>query len=123
MLSGFSGYENGPQKGEDTSSSVHIKSKNMPAYVIVEVDVKDLVRYEDYKKLTPGIVGSYGGKFIVRGGATETLEGEWNPGRVVVIEFPNVEQAKAFYTSPEYTAAKSIRLEASTGKIILVEGV
>ena len=94
----------------------------MPAYVIVDVDIKDPVRYEDYKKLTPGIVGSYGGKFIVRGGTTETLEGEWHPGRVVVLEFPNAEQAKAGYTSPEYTAAKNIRLQASTGKIILVEG-
>lgn len=94
----------------------------MPAYVIVEVDIKDPVRYEDYKKLTPTIVDSFGGKFIVRGGAIETLEGEWHPGRVVVLEFPNVEQAKAWYTSPEYIAAKSIRLEASTGKMILVEG-
>ncbi|HRJ29669.1 MAG TPA: DUF1330 domain-containing protein [Cyclobacteriaceae bacterium] len=95
----------------------------MPAYVIVEVDIKDPVRYEDYKKLTPAIVGSFGGKFIVRGGATETLEGDWKPGRVVVIEFPSIEKAKAFYASSAYAAAKKIRMEASTGKMILVEGV
>mgnify|MGYP001462182513 CR=1 FL=1 len=94
----------------------------MPAYVIVDVNITDPVRYEDYKKLTPGIVGSYGGKFIVRGGATEVLEGDWKPGRVVVLEFPDMGKAKAWYYSPEYTEAKKIRFEASTGKMILVEG-
>ncbi len=94
----------------------------MPAYVIVDVKITDPVRYEDYKKLTPGIVGSYGGKFIVRGGTTEVLEGDWKPGRVVVLEFPDMEKAKAWYHSPEYTEAKKIRFEASTGKMILVEG-
>lgn len=95
----------------------------MPAYIIVDVDIKDPVRYEDYKKLTPGLVSAYGGKFIVRGGATETLEGAWQPGRVVVIEFPSVEKARAFYASDAYTAARKIRMEASTGKMILVEGI
>lgn len=94
----------------------------MPAYVIVDVNITDPVRYEDYKKLTPGIVGSYGGKFIVRGGTTEVLEGDWKPGRVVVLEFPDMEKAKAWYYSTEYTEAKKIRFEASTGKMILVEG-
>ncbi|WKZ58745.1 MAG: DUF1330 domain-containing protein [Cyclobacteriaceae bacterium] len=94
----------------------------MPAYVIVDVNITDPVRYEDYKKLTPGIVGSYGGKFIVRGGPTEVLEGDWKPGRVVVLEFPDMEKAKAWYYSSEYTEAKKIRFEASTGKMILVEG-
>lgn len=81
----------------------------MPAYVIVEVDVKDLVRYEDYKKLTPGIVGSYGGKFIVRGGATETLEGEWNPGRVVVMSFQMLNKQKPFIRHP------NTRLQRASG--------
>jgi uncharacterized protein (DUF1330 family) len=94
----------------------------MPAYVIVDVNITDPTRYEVYKKLTPGIVGSYGGKFIVRGGATEVLEGDWKPGRVVVLEFPDMEKAKSWYESPEYTEAKGIRFEASTGKMILVEG-
>lgn len=94
----------------------------MPAYVIVDVNITDPVRYEDYKKLTPGIVGAYGGKFIVRGGTTEVLEGDWKPGRVVVLEFPDMEKAKAWYDSPEYTKAKKIRFEASSGKMILVEG-
>ncbi len=95
----------------------------MPAYIIVEVTVTDPDRYEDYKKLTPGTLALFGGKFIVRGGPCETLEGNWQPGRIVVLEFPSSEQAKAWYHSSEYTAAKQIRLEASTGKMILVEGI
>ncbi|MBX2962178.1 MAG: DUF1330 domain-containing protein [Cyclobacteriaceae bacterium] len=94
----------------------------MAAYIIVEVDIHNPVRYEDYKKLTPGIVESYGGKFIVRGGQTEALEGSWDPGRVVVLEFPSTDQAKAWYNSPEYSEAKKIRMETSTAKILLVEG-
>jgi uncharacterized protein (DUF1330 family) len=95
----------------------------MPAYVIVEISITDPATYEEYKKLTPGSMAPYGGKFIVRGGATETLEGDWKPERIVVLEFPSIEKAKAWYHSTEYTAAKQIRWKASTGKIILAEGV
>lgn len=94
----------------------------MPAYILVEISITDPSKYEEYKKLTPGTLALYGGRFIVRGGKTETLEGEWNPERFVVLEFPSVEKAKAWYHSPEYTAAKKIRQEASFGKMILVEG-
>lgn len=95
----------------------------MPAYIIVEVTVTNPDRYEDYKKLTPGTLALFGGKFIVRGGPCETLEGDWQPGRIVVLEFPNTEQARAWYNSAAYSAAKQIRMEASTGKMILVEGI
>lgn len=95
----------------------------MPAYVIVDVEIHDPVKYEEYKKLTPGSIASFGGRFIVRGGQTNLLEGDWNPKRVVVVEFPDMEKAKAWYASPEYQAAKKIRQEASTGNLILVEGL
>jgi uncharacterized protein (DUF1330 family) len=95
----------------------------MPAYVILEIDVTDPVQYEEYKKLSPGSLALYEGKFIVRGGKTETLEGDWKPNRIVVVQFPSVEKAKAWYNSPEYTAAKQIRWKASTGKLLLVEGL
>lgn len=94
----------------------------MPGYIIIEIDVTDPVMYEEYKKLTPGTLALHSGKFIVRGGATETLEGDWNPKRIVVLEFPSVEKAKDWYYSPEYTEAKRIRQAASSGKMILVEG-
>jgi len=95
----------------------------MPAYILVDVNITDPEEYEAYRKLTPATITAFGGKFIVRGGATETLEGDWNPGRFVVLEFPSAEQAKAWWESPEYTAAKAIRYRAASSKMILVEGV
>lgn len=95
----------------------------MPAYVIVEIKITDPARYEDYKKLTPASLVPYEGKFIVRGGTTETLEGDWNPGRIVVLEFPNLEKAKAWWSSAGYAPAKAIRQSASVTRMIVVEGV
>ena len=94
----------------------------MPAYIIVEVTVQNPEEYEAYKKLTPASLLPYGGKFIVRGGATESLEGDWNPERIVVLEFPTKELAKQWWSSPEYTPAKEIRQRNAHTKMILVEG-
>jgi uncharacterized protein (DUF1330 family) len=94
----------------------------MAAYVITDIDVSDPVRYEDYKVLSSSSAAQYGGRFLVRGGAHETLEGDWQPHRVVVLEFPSVEQARQWWSSPEYEEAKAIRREASESRIILVEG-
>ncbi|HRI80636.1 MAG TPA: DUF1330 domain-containing protein, partial [Cyclobacteriaceae bacterium] len=87
------------------------------------VNITDPVLYEEYRKLTPGSLAPFDGKFIVRGGKTETLEGAWNPGRVVVLEFPSIDKAKAWYNSEIYAPAKAIRRTASTGKMIIVQGV
>jgi len=95
----------------------------MKAYIIVDVQITNPTLYEEYRKLTPASLVPYDGKFIVRGGATETLEGDWAPGRVVVLEFPSVEKAKAWWSSPGYAPAKAIRQSASETKMILVEGV
>lgn len=94
----------------------------MKAYVIVDVKITDRVRYEDYKKLTPASLIPYDGKFIVRGGESETLEGSWKPGRVVVLEFPSTEKAKAWWSSEGYAPAKALRQSASITQMILVEG-
>jgi uncharacterized protein (DUF1330 family) len=94
----------------------------MKAYIIVDVNITDPVRYEDYKKLTPGSLIPYQGKFIVRGGHAETLEGDWKPGRIVVIEFPSLEKAKAWWSSDGYAPAKAIRQSASEAKLIVAEG-
>ncbi len=95
----------------------------MAAYIIVEVDIHDPEEYESYKKLTPASLLPYQGKFVVRGGETETLEGDWKPGRIVVLEFPTKELAKQWWSSPEYTPAKEIRQRTATTKMILVGGV
>ena len=94
----------------------------MAAYIIVEVTVHDEKAYEDYKKLTPATLAAYDGQFVVRGGKTEALEGDWQPQRVVVLQFPTVEKAKAWYASPAYAGAKAIRQKAASTKMMLVEG-
>jgi uncharacterized protein (DUF1330 family) len=94
----------------------------MPAYIIVEVSIHDPKGYEDYKKLTPASIAAFGGKFLVRGGKTETLEGDWTPERIVVAEFPDVETAKKWWNSPEYEPAKKIRHSTAKTKMIVVEG-
>lgn len=94
----------------------------MSAYVIVEVLVKDPEEYKSYTKLTPATIKSYGGKFIVRGGKTEAIEGNWQPNRLVILEFPSIARAKEWWNSPEYTEAKKIRHRTAETKMLLVEG-
>ncbi len=95
----------------------------MAAYVIVEIEITDPVRYEGYKKLAGETVLAYGGRFVVRGGRAETLEGTWNPRRVVVLEFPTSERAKEWWASETYRPAKELRQQTARTQMILVEGV
>lgn len=94
----------------------------MAGYVIAEVDVHDPALFEEYRKLVPGTIAQYGGKYLVRGGATESKEGGWNPKRVVVLEFPSADQARKWYHSPEYAPALAMRLKAAKSKMVIVEG-
>ncbi len=94
----------------------------MAAYIIVEADVHDPVAYEEYRKLSTEAVKSHGATFLVRGGARHVLEGDWQPKRIVVLEFPDTESARAFYHSPEYEKARDARKHAAQLNIILVEG-
>ena len=95
----------------------------MSAYVVVQVDIKDPVRYEDYRKMVPASLEKYGGRFLVRGGKTHTMEGGWAPKRFVLVEFPTVEQAKAWWDSPEYRAARDLRWATSESQLIIAEGI
>jgi uncharacterized protein (DUF1330 family) len=94
----------------------------MTAYVIADVDVHDPEDYREYVALVPGTVEPFGGRFVVRGGEHETLEGAWAPNRLVVIEFPSADHARRWYASDAYVAAMAIRHRASTGSLVLVEG-
>jgi uncharacterized protein (DUF1330 family) len=94
----------------------------MKGYIIVDVTITDPAKYEDYKKLTPGTLKAYDGKFVVRGGKSETLEGDWNPQRIVVLEFPSFDRAKAWWSSDNYAPAKAIRQAASITKLLVIEG-
>jgi uncharacterized protein (DUF1330 family) len=95
----------------------------MAAYVIAEVEVTDPAAYEDYRKQVPATIEQYGGKYLVRGGATETKEGGWTPARFVILEFPSMAQARRWYDSPEYAPALAIRKRASKSKLIFAEGL
>jgi uncharacterized protein (DUF1330 family) len=95
----------------------------MPAYVIAEVNVTDPQAYEEYRKLVPGTVEKYGGRFLARGGKVEGKEGNWNPARLVILEFPSLEQARKWYDSPEYAPALALRLRAANAKLLIAEGL
>ena len=94
----------------------------MPAFVIVEITIHNPVEYEDYKKLTPASLKPFDGRFVVRGGKTETLEGDWNPERIVVLEFPSVEKAKEWWNSEGYAPAKALRQRTAHSRMILLPG-
>jgi uncharacterized protein (DUF1330 family) len=95
----------------------------MSAYVIVEITTHDQTVIEEYRKLTPATIAAFDGQFVVRGGRTITLEGDWNPERVVVLKFPSVEKAQEWWESDIYATAKALREQAATTKMIIVEGV
>ena len=95
----------------------------MPAYVVLEVEVQDSQTYDRYKELAPPAIAAYGGRYLVRGGRTETLEGSWKPSRLVVLEFPTVEKARAWWNSREYAAAKQLRQSCAHTEMVLVQGV
>jgi uncharacterized protein (DUF1330 family) len=94
----------------------------MTAYVIADVDVKDAEKYAQYRPIAARTVAQYGGRFLVRGGEAEPLEGGWSPKRIVVLEFPSMEQARRWYSSPEYAPGIALRQAASVGRLVLVEG-
>jgi uncharacterized protein (DUF1330 family) len=94
----------------------------MASYVIVDIEVTDPERYKQYIEVAPPTIARFGGKYIVRGGRAERLEGEWTPKRLVVLEFPTFEQAKAWWSSEDYAGPKALRQSASIADMVVVEG-
>ena len=95
----------------------------MPAYMIADIHVTDPVRYEEYKRLAAPSVAAYGGRYIVRGGPAEKLEGAREISRIVVLEFPSMERARTWWSSAEYARAKVLRHQCATAEMLLVEGM
>ena len=95
----------------------------MSAYVILQITIDDPILYQEYVKMGPPTVSQYGGKYLVRGGKMETVEGDWVPERIVVLEFESMEKAKAWIDSPEYAPARAIRHAAANTRAIIVDGV
>ena len=95
----------------------------MSAYVILDIDVKDAVEYARYKDMAAPVVAAFGGKYLVRGGKTETLEGNWIAKRVVVLEFPTAARVKEWLHSKEYSEARALRHKTADSNMIVVDGV
>ena len=95
----------------------------MPAYVIIETDVDDPVQYERYKTASPDAVHGGGGTFVARGGELAVLEGDWNPSRLVILEFPDLEAARRWYDSAEYVEARKLREGAAHLRMVAVQGL
>lgn len=96
---------------------------DMPAYVIVQIQIHDPATYEEYRRLAPPSIALYGGRYLVRGGESTALEGTWQPPRLVVLEFPSRVQARAWWESPEYAAAKALRQRCADTEMLLIDGV
>lgn len=95
----------------------------MPALIIAQLTITDPLAFEEYRAAVPPVIAQYGGRYLVRGGAIEVLEGEWTMPRLVVIAFDDVAAARRFYQSPEYQKILPLRLKASSGNVIIIEGV
>lgn len=95
----------------------------MAGYIVADIEIRDPDEYQKYKQQTAATIERYGGKFLVRGGQPETLEGDWKTKRIVILEFPSVEQAKTWYYSPEYSAIKGIRHRSAISNVLLLHGV
>ena len=95
----------------------------MPAYLIANVDIKDAKKFAEYFKSTPAIIKQFGGRFLVRGGDFEILEGDWNPKRLVVVEFESMKKAKEFYHSPQYQEIIGLRHSSAYTEWVFVEGI
>jgi uncharacterized protein (DUF1330 family) len=94
----------------------------MPAYIVVDIEVHDRAGMREYLERVPGMLTKFGGRYLVRGGQFEVVEGDWQPSRMVMLEFPNMEQAKRWYDCAEYQEMKAARRKAARTNIVLVEG-
>ena len=94
----------------------------MSAYFVVDLDVTDAAGFEQYRRVVSPVIEKYGGRFLVRGGKVEVLEGQWKPKRLTLIEFPNAARATEFYNSADYQKIIGLRLNAARTNLVLVEG-
>jgi uncharacterized protein (DUF1330 family) len=95
----------------------------MAAYIVANIEVHDSAAYEDYRKGVAATLAQYGGRFLVRGGACVSLEGRFEPKRIVILEFPSTERAREWWDSPEYRPLRELRQRASTGDLFVVAGI
>lgn len=95
----------------------------MPVYLIADIDVTDPSGFDDYKRQVPALIAAHGGRYLARGGANEVLEGNWQPKRSTLIEFPSMTAFKAFWNSPEYQPLRELRERSANSNLVVVEGL
>jgi uncharacterized protein (DUF1330 family) len=95
----------------------------MAVYVIADIEVVDSEGFEEYRRQVPATIAAHGGRYLARGGATEILEGAWSPKRCVILEFPNMDRFKAWWSSPEYLPLRALRERTSKSNLIVTQGV
>ena len=95
----------------------------MPAYLHADIEITDTATYEEYRRQVPAMIAAHGGRYLVRGGAMQVLEGQRSASRRVILEFPDMAHLLAFYNSPEYAPMKALRQRASHGSLVAIEGV
>ncbi len=94
----------------------------MTAYIVGDIEINDPEAYEEYRAKVPAVIAAHGGRYLVRGGAVEALEGDWMPKRTVILEFPDMESLKAFWNAPDYLPLRAIRQKASSGRLVAIQG-
>jgi uncharacterized protein (DUF1330 family) len=95
----------------------------MPAYIVADIEVLDHEAFADYRERVPPVIAAYGGRYLVRGGASEVVEGTWRPRRMVILEFPTMASLRSFLDSPEYRPLRAIRERAAKTNLVVFEGV
>lgn len=95
----------------------------MAAYVIADIEILDSAGFEEYRRQVPATIAAHGGRYLARGGATEVLEGTWSPKRCIILEFPDMDRARAWWSSPEYTPLRALRERTTKSNLIVTEGL
>jgi len=95
----------------------------MAAYLVADIEVTDPDAYAEYRRTVGESIAAFGGRFLARGGTTETLEGNWLPKRLVIVEFPTMERLQSWYASPDYAPALALRQRASLSSLVMTEGI
>jgi uncharacterized protein (DUF1330 family) len=95
----------------------------MPAYVIADIEILDQTLFEEYRQAVPATIAAFDGRYLARGGATEVLEGSWSPRRCVILEFPDIERFRAWWSSPEYAPLREMRQRATRSHLIVTQGL
>jgi uncharacterized protein (DUF1330 family) len=99
------------------------RKDNMPTYVIADIEVTDPALFEQYRQKVPATIAAHKGRYLARGGTTQVMEGSWSPHRCVILEFPDMEHFRAWWSSPEYAPLRELRQRSTNTHLVVTEGL